>query len=68
MRYVITDRCSGCGLCMEVCVRDAIEEVRHPPFVIHDQACVSCGECQRICPLGAVELAEEGLAREPEAA
>lgn len=55
MVYRITKDCTGCGMCIEACVVQAIPETGALPFVIDDAACVLCGECEAICPMGAVE-------------
>jgi len=52
-RYRIEMACSGCGLCCEACVVDAVIE-EGPPFRIDEERCVRCGECYRVCPLDAI--------------
>lgn len=47
-------KCSGCGACLAVCPRRAIEMrenqtgCKYP--VIDEAACVGCGQCTAICP------------------
>ncbi|HEY74170.1 MAG: 4Fe-4S ferredoxin [Chloroflexi bacterium] len=57
--HVLTERCKGCGWCIEFCPRGVLEvsdEINskgyHPPKVIQDRtgACVSCGLCELLCP------------------
>lgn len=57
-------RCTGCGICVEICPREAIElkftkaagEKTKPPTVdINEQKCDYCGICEAICPFGALE-------------
>lgn len=51
-----TDRkkCTGCGVCANICPRDAIEMIPDEkgfayPEVITDK-CIKCGLCQEVCP------------------
>ncbi len=58
-------RCVGCGICVEVCPREAIQikkvprekgEKAKPPIIdIDEQKCQYCGICNAICPFGALE-------------
>lgn len=67
-RYSLTldkNRCVGCGICVEVCPREAIQlkkvpkaggEKAKPPLIdIDEQKCQYCGICNTICPFGALE-------------
>jgi 4Fe-4S ferredoxin len=67
-RYSLTlnkTRCPGCGICVEVCPREAIElkkvpkvegEKAKPPFVDFDEKkCQYCGICNTLCPFGALD-------------
>lgn len=67
-RYTLTldkTRCPGCGICVEICPRDAIElkkvpkvegEKAKPPFVDFDEKkCQYCGICNTLCPFGALD-------------
>jgi MinD superfamily P-loop ATPase len=47
------DKCSRCGLCLDVCRFDAIRDFRVDPF-----ACEGCRLCQQVCPEEAVALRE----------
>ncbi|MGQ9627178.1 MAG: FAD-dependent oxidoreductase [Anaerolineae bacterium] len=73
-RYVDVERCSRCGLCVEVCPawRPAEYEgpqkaIYRPPtravpdaFVIDKNCCTECGKCVEICPAGAIDLKMSG--------
>jgi hypothetical protein len=51
----VTDRCVGCGACVDgVCFADAIR-LADDRAVIGD-ACRGCGRCVDVCPEGAIEL------------
>jgi MinD superfamily P-loop ATPase len=47
------EKCSRCGLCLEACRFDAIQEFRVDPF-----ACEGCALCREVCPQEAVRMRE----------
>lgn len=55
---IATDRCKGCGLCVDVCPRHVlaldesyVNELGYHPIRLTDAAaCTSCAICARICP------------------
>ncbi len=72
-RYSLTldkTRCTGCGICMEICPREAIEikkipkadgEKTKPPTIdISEEKCHYCGMCDPICPFGALKVRING--------
>lgn len=46
--YFITEDCTGCGSCIDVCPQKCIEE--GSPYRIQPQHCLHCGGCFEICP------------------
>jgi ferredoxin len=54
MAYVITDKCTNCGACVDACPVDAISE-GDGKHVIDADACVDCGACADECPVEAIE-------------
>jgi len=55
--YVIENRCKGCGVCIEVCQADVLEESSdvnsqgyNYPVVKNSEACLGCGMCEMLCP------------------
>ncbi len=52
--YFITDACTGCQSCMEVCPQKCIV-AENIPLVINQANCLHCGNCLTVCPAGAVE-------------
>lgn len=53
---VISEKCVGCGVCVDKCPFDAIEMVDNKP-VIKDN-CTLCGACIEACPVDAIEKEE----------
>ncbi len=62
--------CTGCGICTEICPREAIEikkvpkaeeEKTKPPTIdVDEQKCQYCGICNPLCPFGALEVKLDG--------
>ncbi|MBQ9358062.1 MAG: 4Fe-4S binding protein [Abditibacteriota bacterium] len=52
--YFITDACTGCRSCAEVCPQQCIV-ADNIPLVISQANCLHCGNCMTVCPAGAVE-------------
>jgi len=50
-------RCTGCGLCVEVCPMDAIH-VNGDAAVVDEALCRGCGVCANECPNDAIRLSE----------
>lgn len=50
--YFITDSCTGCGSCIDVCPQRCIEE--GSPYRIQPEHCLHCGNCFENCPSLAV--------------
>jgi len=49
---IVSDKCTGCGICKKNCPIEAIEIVSRKA-VIHAN-CVQCGICTRVCPFQAI--------------
>lgn len=54
MAYVITDSCTACGACKEVCPVEAIS-AGEKKYSIDPNKCVDCGACESECPTGAIK-------------
>lgn len=52
--FRITEKCIGCGSCIEVCPQNCIAQDQLP-FRIEQDHCLHCGNCLTACPAGAVE-------------
>lgn len=53
MAYVISDTCTMCGTCKDVCPVEAIAE-GDPKYVIDPDMCIDCGTCADECPVSAI--------------
>jgi uncharacterized Fe-S center protein len=58
-RAKISDRCTGCGICVERCPRSAIE-MEGGKGVVDRELCDSCGECSLHCYSDAIDPDWEG--------
>ena len=72
-RYSLTlnkNKCTGCGVCTEICPREAIEitrtpkaegeEAKPPTVTVSEEKCNYCGMCEAICPFGALTIRING--------
>jgi ferredoxin len=53
----ITDDCTNCGACDDVCPVDAISE-KGNKHVIDLDTCIDCGACDDVCPVDAIKWEE----------
>ncbi|MDP2989456.1 MAG: 4Fe-4S binding protein [Kiritimatiellota bacterium] len=53
MAYAISDKCTVCGKCEEVCPVEAISK-GEKNFTIDAETCVNCGQCVDECPSEAI--------------
>ncbi|MHA1505829.1 MAG: P-loop NTPase [Candidatus Asgardarchaeia archaeon] len=53
------ERCIGCAVCVDKCIRDAIiwDRRRKRPYIF-ELLCEGCGTCSVVCPKNAIELVE----------
>ncbi|MCJ7663172.1 MAG: nitroreductase family protein [Desulfobacterales bacterium] len=51
---VITEKCTGCGLCMQVCPAFVFEMMNAKARVVRGDWCIGCGQCGAVCPEGAI--------------
>ncbi len=54
--YHVTDGCTGCGACLDVCPQSCID-VSGVPAVVDQHRCLHCGACVHACPVGAIVYA-----------
>lgn len=50
-----TERCMGCGMCVDVCPH-AVWVVEGRAGIVDRDACMECGACARNCPAGAISV------------
>jgi uncharacterized Fe-S center protein len=53
--FTITERCSGCGTCAEVCPKTAIT-IEKKKSVIDRDTCIGCFDCMHVCPEHAIDI------------
>ena len=51
------EKCTGCGICEEVCPVEAIK-VENEKAKVDNEECVDCGTCVEECPEDALSLEE----------
>ena len=56
VRYRVTDACTGCTLCAQVCKTGAIAYRPYEKHDIDDSRCTWCDKCFQACLEGAVEV------------
>lgn len=52
--YIINEKCSLCGRCLEVCPQNCIS-LGSMTAKIAQSNCLRCGNCMAVCPAGAVK-------------
>ncbi|HSO67260.1 MAG TPA: 4Fe-4S dicluster domain-containing protein [Desulfatirhabdiaceae bacterium] len=69
--YIISERCKGCGYCIEYCPRDVLAfsegfnaKGYHPPVVKRDD-CLNCHYCELLCPEFAIFSVPEAASISP---
>ena len=56
--FIDTDKCTGCGLCVDVCKDFGLEIINHK-VEKSDKAvfgCIACGHCMMVCPTGVIAI------------
>jgi ferredoxin len=60
MPYVITERCTRDGACVDVCPVACIHTTPgDPQFYIDPDVCIECEQCKIVCPVDAIYLDTE---------
>ncbi|MEW6618620.1 MAG: 4Fe-4S binding protein [bacterium] len=54
---VDTEKCDGCGTCVEVCPTEAIA-LEDDVAQVNEDECTECGTCVEECPNGAISMSE----------
>jgi ferredoxin len=50
------DKCTGCGVCYDVCPHGVFEQTGHTVRMAHPRSCMECGACQMNCPFDAITV------------
>lgn len=50
------NKCTGCGMCMEVCPHEVFMIENKKAFISDRNACMECGACATNCPTAAVSV------------
>lgn len=53
---VLEEKCTGCGMCLEVCPHGVIEIANGKAGLADKDSCMECGACARNCPFGAIAV------------
>lgn len=64
MRYIsnvatlelISGKCTGCGMCVEVCPHGVFTLQGKRAFITDRDRCMECGACVKNCPSGALSV------------
>lgn len=51
-----SDKCMGCGKCLEVCPHNVFEMKNGKAEIIDKNSCMECGACSKNCPFKALEV------------
>jgi len=50
------DKCTGCGMCTEVCPHEVLELSGKKARIRDRDACMECGACAKNCSFGAISV------------
>lgn len=53
-----TDKCIGCGECVDVCPADVYEIQDEKSVVVNGEECLGCESCIEVCEQGAITVEE----------
>jgi NAD-dependent dihydropyrimidine dehydrogenase PreA subunit len=51
-----TEKCTGCGICMEVCPHAVFELKENKSQIVDKDRCMECGACAKNCPSNAISV------------
>lgn len=49
-------RCTGCGVCTQVCARAVLQVEDRKVRIVDLDACIECGACMKNCTRGALQV------------
>ena len=50
------EKCTGCGMCLEVCPRSVFDVIGDTAFIVDKDACMECGACDLNCHANAIRV------------
>lgn len=50
------EKCTGCGMCVEVCPHNVFEIENKKARIVDRDACMECGACALNCPTEAIDV------------
>ncbi len=53
---VFPEKCTGCGICVEVCPHDVFRIENRKVSVNDKDRCMECGACEKNCDFGAIKV------------
>ncbi len=56
--HIDSEKCNGCGLCVNACHEGALQMIDGKATLISDSYCDGLGDCLPECPTGAIEIKE----------
>ena len=57
---ILEEECIGCGICVDDCHQEVLEDVDGVVTVVIEESCIACGDCVESCPMGAIpEVVED---------
>lgn len=51
-----SDTCTSCGICLQVCPREALGEQAGKIVIKERDSCIECGACALNCPFSAITV------------
>jgi NAD-dependent dihydropyrimidine dehydrogenase PreA subunit len=55
---VNSEKCVGCGECVDICPVDVYEIQDEKSVVVNEEECVGCESCLEVCEENAITIAE----------
>jgi ferredoxin len=50
------NKCTGCGMCIEVCPHNVFKIKNKIATIIDRESCMECGACKKNCPFSAIQV------------
>lgn len=53
------EKCTGCGVCVEVCPSEVYEVIGERPEAVALEECIECAACEEQCPVHAIVMVDD---------